>query len=142
MESLVIDFKHILCPVDFSDSSARSLNHVAALARWYEAQLTVMHVVPTFGPVQGPSDFGAPVRFVSPMTREEVLAEMCRVLDLAHVPPDSTLTAQAGDASMRKAAADSCCSISGADCSRVHAHEHRAREVRAAARGLSAPSIQ
>ena len=52
MESLVIDFKHILCPVDFSDSSARSLNHVAALARWYEAQLTVMHVVPTFGPVQ------------------------------------------------------------------------------------------
>lgn len=36
MESLVIDFKHILCPVDFSDSSARSLDHVAALARWYE----------------------------------------------------------------------------------------------------------
>jgi nucleotide-binding universal stress UspA family protein len=44
----VIDFKLIICPVDFSESSVRALAYGAALARWYDAQLTVLHVVPTF----------------------------------------------------------------------------------------------
>ncbi|MQA31794.1 MAG: universal stress protein, partial [Luteitalea sp.] len=48
----MIDFTQVLCPVDFSESSTRALAHAATLARWYEAQLTVLHVVPTFDPVQ------------------------------------------------------------------------------------------
>jgi nucleotide-binding universal stress UspA family protein len=99
LESLVIEFKHILCPIDFSESSARSLAHAAALARWYEAQLTVLHVVPTFDPIQLRGDFGAPLQFVNPLTREEVLVEMRRVLDLARASPDASLAATAGDAS-------------------------------------------
>jgi nucleotide-binding universal stress UspA family protein len=34
----------VLCPVDFSESSARCLAHAAALARWRQARLSVLHV--------------------------------------------------------------------------------------------------
>jgi nucleotide-binding universal stress UspA family protein len=34
----------ILCPVDFSDPSRRALRHALAIARWYESELTVLHV--------------------------------------------------------------------------------------------------
>ena len=35
---------HILCPVDFSDLSRHALDHAAALARWYQARLTLLYV--------------------------------------------------------------------------------------------------
>ena len=44
----MIVFKQILCPIDFSETATRALAHAAALARWYDAQLTVIHVVPVF----------------------------------------------------------------------------------------------
>ena len=69
----MIEFKRILSPVDFSDSSNRALAHAAALARWYGAQLTVLHVVPTFEPMQIQAELGVPVQIVNPMTREEVM---------------------------------------------------------------------
>lgn len=37
--------KEILCPVDFSDSSERALKNAIHLARQFEAQLTVLHVI-------------------------------------------------------------------------------------------------
>ena len=95
----MIEFKRILCPVDFSESSTRSLAHAAALARWYEAQLTVLHVVPTFDPVQVRSELGAPVQMVNPLAREEVQQEMRQLLERAGVSPEAHLIAQAGDAS-------------------------------------------
>jgi len=42
----VIHIRRILCPVDFSEFSRRALDHAAALSRWYEAELTVVHVSP------------------------------------------------------------------------------------------------
>ena len=36
----------ILCPVDFSDFSRRALDHAAVIARWYEATIAVVHVMP------------------------------------------------------------------------------------------------
>jgi nucleotide-binding universal stress UspA family protein len=42
----MIEIKHILCPVDFSDGSRRALDHAAAIARWYGATATVLHVIP------------------------------------------------------------------------------------------------
>jgi nucleotide-binding universal stress UspA family protein len=95
----VIEFKRILCPVDFSESSTRALAHAAALTRWYEAHLTVLHVAPTFDPVQIRGDIGVPVEFVTPVTREEVLSEMRRILERAGVSLDAHLIAEAGDAS-------------------------------------------
>jgi nucleotide-binding universal stress UspA family protein len=83
----VIEFKRILCPVDFSESSTRSLAHAAALARWYEAQSTVLHVV------------DVPAEFVIPETREEALSTMRRLVERAGVSLDAQLIAQAGDPS-------------------------------------------
>jgi nucleotide-binding universal stress UspA family protein len=42
----MISINRILCPVDFSDASRVALEHAAALARWYDALLTALHVVP------------------------------------------------------------------------------------------------
>lgn len=51
----------ILCPVDFSGSSARALAYAAALARWHHAEITMLHVhqmqispLLTVGPYVGP----------------------------------------------------------------------------------------
>jgi len=47
----MIALDHILCPVDLSESSKLALAHAAAVASWYESQLTVLHVfsnVPVF----------------------------------------------------------------------------------------------
>jgi nucleotide-binding universal stress UspA family protein len=41
-----IDIRRILCPTDFSASSARALEHAVTMAVWYEAALTVLHVLP------------------------------------------------------------------------------------------------
>ena len=34
----------ILCPVDFSEISQHAFDHAAAIARWYEAHLTLLYV--------------------------------------------------------------------------------------------------
>jgi nucleotide-binding universal stress UspA family protein len=51
----VIRIGRVLCPVDLSDISARALSHAVALARWYDAEVTVLHVstdvLPTVGPI-------------------------------------------------------------------------------------------
>lgn len=44
----------ILCPIDFSDPSAHAIEQAVALARWYRARLTALHVYsPIFMPVPG-----------------------------------------------------------------------------------------
>jgi nucleotide-binding universal stress UspA family protein len=40
----VIAIQRVLCPVDLSDFSARNLAHAVALARWYRAEVIVLHV--------------------------------------------------------------------------------------------------
>ena len=42
----MIQIRRILCPVDFSEFSRRALDHAVALSRWYEAELTIVHVSP------------------------------------------------------------------------------------------------
>ena len=36
--------RQILCPIDFSDASAHAVDHAVALARWYGARITALHV--------------------------------------------------------------------------------------------------
>lgn len=40
-----VQLKNILCPTDFSEFSGRALRHAMALARRFEAKLTVLHVI-------------------------------------------------------------------------------------------------
>ena len=93
----MIEFKQIICPVDFSESSVRAFAHAVAIAQWYDAQLTVLHVVPSFYPVQVRGDLTDPVRVVTPLPREQVLEEMRRSLDLPHQSHRATPVAEAGD---------------------------------------------
>lgn len=44
-----MNIRRILCPVDFSDASAHAVEHATAVARWYGARLTVLHVYPSVG---------------------------------------------------------------------------------------------
>lgn len=93
----MIEFKRIICPVDFSESSDRALAYAAALAHRYDAQLTVLHVVPTFEAMQVRGDLVEPVRVVTPMPREQVLEEMSRSLNLAALSPRAIPIAESGD---------------------------------------------
>ena len=38
------DITRILCPIDFSECSRRALHHAIAVAQWYGASLTLLHV--------------------------------------------------------------------------------------------------
>jgi nucleotide-binding universal stress UspA family protein len=40
-----MQFKHILCPVDFSDFSVSAYEYALTLAQYYKAQLAVLHVI-------------------------------------------------------------------------------------------------
>jgi nucleotide-binding universal stress UspA family protein len=42
----MISIEHVLCPIDFSEISHHALAHAAAIARWYEARLTILYVFP------------------------------------------------------------------------------------------------
>ena len=41
-----ISIERVLCPIDFSDISHHALAHAGALARWHQAQLTMLYVFP------------------------------------------------------------------------------------------------
>jgi nucleotide-binding universal stress UspA family protein len=51
------EIRRILCPVDLSELSRRALDHAMAIATWYEARVTILHVftvpVPPLLPVSG-----------------------------------------------------------------------------------------
>lgn len=79
----MINMKHILCPVDFSEYSHRALAHAVALAKWYEAELTVLHIAPILQAPIAPVGSGATVgRTLMPPTRDDIIAELRRSLDL------------------------------------------------------------
>jgi nucleotide-binding universal stress UspA family protein len=43
----MIEIRRILCPVDFSEFSRHAIDHAVAIARWYGASITAVHVLPT-----------------------------------------------------------------------------------------------
>jgi len=63
----MVEFTHVLCPIDFSDTSVRALTYAAAFACWYDAHLEILHATPavdgdgdtsTEGEPDGPADAG------------------------------------------------------------------------------------
>lgn len=73
-------FSHVLCPIDFSDTSVRATTYARAFANWYGATLTLLHVVPTLGtaiePVVGMEEAE---RILLATSRDDVLAELRRL---------------------------------------------------------------
>jgi nucleotide-binding universal stress UspA family protein len=75
-----IDIRRILCPTDFSACSTRALEHAFALAAWYEAALTVVHVLPdTMAPASELAYMGNPM-LLDPALRESLQAELSSVV--------------------------------------------------------------
>lgn len=67
-------FSRILCPVDFSDTSAHAVRYAAAMATWFHSQLTLQHVYgPLFMPVPG---LPPPVDRVPPGEVDRLAAEV------------------------------------------------------------------
>jgi nucleotide-binding universal stress UspA family protein len=62
---------HILCPIDLSDISSHVVDHASALARWYGARLTLLHVV-----IDGPAMGGIPPLPIEAAHRQELTAAM------------------------------------------------------------------
>jgi nucleotide-binding universal stress UspA family protein len=52
----MVTITRVLCPVDFSDCSRHALTHAAAIAQWYRARISVLHVHRLTTPV-----FAAPI---------------------------------------------------------------------------------
>jgi nucleotide-binding universal stress UspA family protein len=80
----VLKIRKIVCPVDFSDESKRALEHAAVLARWYEADLAVLHVMPLL-----PTMFGMAspvVMAVEPATTQAVIRDLTAFVGAACPP--------------------------------------------------------
>jgi nucleotide-binding universal stress UspA family protein len=68
--------RQILCPTDFSEFSKRALDHALALARWYDARLTVLHAFPHFLPFGGEMPYFAPGAALDAGTRSRLIEEL------------------------------------------------------------------
>ena len=79
----MIAFKHILCPIDFSDTSTRALTYATTFAAWYEAQLTVLHVATTFDESIESASIGDAARAPYPGSRDDIMARLRRSIDQA-----------------------------------------------------------
>jgi len=74
------DIQRILYPTDFSDASRRALEYALAVAAWYEAALTALHVVPeTMAPGNELAYLGNPM-LRDPVAQEAALCELSAVV--------------------------------------------------------------
>jgi nucleotide-binding universal stress UspA family protein len=83
MAKLEID--HILCPMDFSAQSQHAYSHAVAIARWYDARITALHVVvtrPAFEAI--PSIYTATL---PPIRLDELRRELARDLERTCASP-------------------------------------------------------
>jgi len=76
----MVEIRHVLCPVDFSDFSRRALDHAIALAKWYGSRLSVLYVyhVPTAGMALSslPVAPAAEMVMLSPADREQLRQQL------------------------------------------------------------------
>jgi universal stress protein A len=73
--------RRILCPVDFSDASRHAIDHGVAIARWYHASITALHVArPTFGPIH---DIELPDERVPEIELKRLQAETAKCFERA-----------------------------------------------------------
>jgi len=69
---MVVNISRILCPVDLSIVSRHALDHACALAKWYEAHLTVLYVCPAPPVPVPPTDLAGDVTVLPPLPPDVV----------------------------------------------------------------------
>ena len=82
----MITFQNILCPIDFSDTAARALSYAAALARWYQSQLSVLHVASRLEESLVPGSAGGLVRSTAEGTRAGITARLQHAIGKTGTP--------------------------------------------------------
>jgi len=95
----MVEFKQILHPTDLSDASMNALRHAAALARWYDARLTVLHVVPSLDPIEvPPTRIAGAEQILFPPSRDLLLGQMQEALGTEYLNGvDAQMSVEAGD---------------------------------------------
>jgi nucleotide-binding universal stress UspA family protein len=85
----MVEIARILCPVDLSEFSHHALDQARALARWYEADITVLHVVNVSQPLVGMAELG----YVPPLLpeRQQIAEEVRRFCGLREPSQESRL---------------------------------------------------
>lgn len=79
----MVKFTRILYPTDLSPAAAPALEYATSLARWYQATLTVLHVVPTLDAIQLPPEaLGDTTHMVYPPPPDAIVADIRRVHNL------------------------------------------------------------
>lgn len=69
-EARPVDIRRIVCPIDFSETSRHALEHAVAIAKWYQAHITALHVIPRQRFPQPPIFFAEPPHGVTPTPAE------------------------------------------------------------------------
>ena len=77
----MITISKILCPTDFSDLSKNALAQAVALARWYEAEITVLYVAPVA--ITAAEVAYIPSPWLSPEMREKLRGDLHAFADSA-----------------------------------------------------------
>jgi nucleotide-binding universal stress UspA family protein len=72
----MITIRRILCPTDMSELSGRAFRHAMAFAKWYEAELDVLYVVPAVVPHPGVMPPGPSWALFDPEARSQVEDEL------------------------------------------------------------------
>jgi nucleotide-binding universal stress UspA family protein len=94
----MVALKRVLCPVDLSELSIHALAYAGSIAEWYRSDLTVLHVVPTFDPMEVRGALFDPVQFVYPMTPEQIEERLRDAVRAAGVTLDGArVAARAGE---------------------------------------------
>ena len=68
--------RSILCSTDFSPSSRRAFEHAVTFARWYGAELTILHVHPFIAAVAGDHPYFPSGRPLDATTRKRLLSDL------------------------------------------------------------------
>jgi nucleotide-binding universal stress UspA family protein len=86
----MVEIRHILCPVDFSDTSKRALQYARALAGRYGSKLTALHVMPLHMPPLSALASAAAATF-EPDVRDRLQADLHERLDNFVAPYDGRI---------------------------------------------------
>jgi len=79
--------RRVVCAIDFSEPSRLAFEHAVAVARWFEAKLTIAHVVPVMATLPDPA---YPAGLLPAITPERALQELDRLAGTAVVAAVTT----------------------------------------------------
>jgi nucleotide-binding universal stress UspA family protein len=93
----MIEIQHVLCPVDFSETSRHALEHAMAVAKWYDARVTVLHVIHPLLVLNPPVLFVEASREPALTDVESMRERLREWLDTANAPGDIAMAVDEGN---------------------------------------------